>query len=88
MKGCLVDIACDYTKKKNVFRLSTPGGSEYLFQAEDRQAMLTWIKTIRFPDDSVCSHLIFLLSISLTPHHLSIFDLYLCPYFIYEKEQK
>jgi len=54
----MVDIAYDYTKKKNVFRLTTPAGSEYLFQAEDRSVMLTWIKAIQsacFPDDSVCS---------------------------------
>jgi len=60
VKGSMVDIAYDYTKKKNVFRLTTPAGSEYLFQAEDRLAMLTWIKTIQsacFPDDSVCSSL-------------------------------
>ena len=57
VKGCMVDIAYDYTKKKNVFRLTTPAGSEYLFQAEDHSAMLSWIKTIQsacFPDDSVC----------------------------------
>jgi len=57
VKGCMVDIAYDYTKKKNVFRLTTTTQSEFLFQAEDRPAMLSWIKTIQsscFPDDSVC----------------------------------
>jgi len=64
----MVDIAYDYTKKKNVFRLTTPAGSEYLFQAEDRPVMLAWIKAIQsacFPDDSVCTCLISLLSFSL-----------------------
>ena len=28
----MVDIAYDYTKKKNVFRLSTSNGSDYLIQ--------------------------------------------------------
>jgi len=53
----MVDIAYDYTKKKNVFRLTTPARAEYLFQAEDRPAMLTWIKAMQsasFPDDTVC----------------------------------
>ena len=28
----VVEVAEDYTKRKNVFRLRTEGGSEYLFQ--------------------------------------------------------
>jgi len=67
----MVDIAYDYTKKKNVFRLTTPAGSEYLFQAEDRPAMLTWIKTIQpacFPDDSVRTWLFRFSLISFTDH--------------------
>jgi len=66
VKGCMVDIAYDYTKKKNVFRLTTPTGSEYLFQAEDRSTMLAWIKTIQsacFPEDSVCRCFISVVSI-------------------------
>jgi len=61
----------DYTKKKNVFRLTMPSGSELLFQAEDRPAMLTWIKTIQsacLPDDIVhnsVSLLLLLLTISV-----------------------
>ncbi|XP_061194038.1 rho GTPase-activating protein 21-like isoform X2 [Saccostrea echinata] len=47
IKSCLVDIAHDYTKKKNVFRLKTFNGSEYLFQAEENGAMLDWIKAIQ-----------------------------------------
>ena len=27
-----VEVASDYTKRKNVFRVKTDGGSEYLFQ--------------------------------------------------------
>jgi len=69
VKGCMVDIAYDYTKRKNVFRLTTPAGSEYLFQAQDRPVMLAWIKAIQsacFPDDSVCSSLIYLFSVLVT----------------------
>ena len=30
----VVEVAEDYTKRKNVFRLRTEGGSEYLFQVQ------------------------------------------------------
>ena len=32
IKSSIVDIAHDYTKRKNVFRLTTFSGSEFLFQ--------------------------------------------------------
>ena len=41
-----VEIADDYTKRKNVFRVRTQHGSEYLFQAECESAMQEWVKTI------------------------------------------
>uniref|UniRef100_T1J8D5 Rho GTPase-activating protein 21 n=1 Tax=Strigamia maritima TaxID=126957 RepID=T1J8D5_STRMM len=47
IKPSSVDIAYDYTKKKNVFRLITATGSEYLLQAEDNDDMLHWIKLIQ-----------------------------------------
>ncbi|KAK2165652.1 hypothetical protein LSH36_47g05017 [Paralvinella palmiformis] len=47
IKSSIVDIAYDYTKKKNVFRLTTYNGSEYLFQADDHDAMLQWIRMIQ-----------------------------------------
>lgn len=47
VKSCMVDIAYDYTKKKNVFRLTTVNGSEYLLQAEDTDTMMQWIKAIQ-----------------------------------------
>ncbi|XP_053309840.1 rho GTPase-activating protein 23 isoform X2 [Spea bombifrons] len=45
--GSLVDISYSETKKKHVFRLMTPDFCEYLFQAEDRDDMLGWVKAIR-----------------------------------------
>ncbi|XP_053553704.1 rho GTPase-activating protein 23 isoform X2 [Bombina bombina] len=45
--GSLVDISYSETKKKHVFRLMTPDFCEYLFQAEDRDDMLGWVKVIR-----------------------------------------
>ncbi|KAG1714526.1 Rho GTPase-activating protein 21 [Nymphon striatum] len=54
VKSCIVDIAYDYTKKKNVFRLSTFGANEFLFQADDNNDMLFWIQAIQEnsnPDD-------------------------------------
>ena len=56
IKSSIVDIAYDYTKKKNVFRLTTYNGSEYLCQAEDNDAMLRWIHSIQAnnnPDQDV-----------------------------------
>ncbi len=47
VKSCIVDIAYDYTKKKHVFRLTTYNGSEFLFQADDHDTMLEWIKAIQ-----------------------------------------
>lgn len=45
--GSLVDISYSETKRKHVFRLTTPDFCEYLFQAEDRDDMLSWVKAIR-----------------------------------------
>ena len=36
-----VEVANDYTKRKNVFRVKTDGGSEYLFQVREQHLVLT-----------------------------------------------
>lgn len=46
IKACLIDISYSDTKRKNVLRLTT-SDSEYLFQAEDREEMLSWIRVIQ-----------------------------------------
>ncbi|XP_067418483.1 rho GTPase-activating protein 21 isoform X2 [Emydura macquarii macquarii] len=46
INACLIDISYSETKRKNVFRLTT-SDCEYLFQAEDRDDMLSWIKAIQ-----------------------------------------
>uniref|UniRef100_A0A8C5PQK1 Rho GTPase activating protein 21 n=1 Tax=Leptobrachium leishanense TaxID=445787 RepID=A0A8C5PQK1_9ANUR len=46
INSCLIDISYSETKRKNVFRLMT-SDREYLFQAEDRDDMLVWIKAIQ-----------------------------------------
>ncbi|XP_030630631.1 rho GTPase-activating protein 21 [Chanos chanos] len=46
IKACLVDISYSETKRKNVLRLTT-SDCEYLFQAEGREDMLTWIRVIQ-----------------------------------------
>ncbi|KAM8967387.1 rho GTPase-activating protein 21 isoform 2-T2 [Pelodytes ibericus] len=46
ISGCLIDISYSETKRKNVFRLTT-SDNEYLFQADDRDDMLAWIKAIQ-----------------------------------------
>lgn len=40
--------ASDYTKRKNVFRLRTSDGAEFLFSAEDPRALEDWVKKISF----------------------------------------
>lgn len=45
--SCLVDISYSETKRRHVFRLTTADFCEYLFQAEDRDDMLGWIRAIR-----------------------------------------
>ncbi|XP_074835178.1 rho GTPase-activating protein 23 isoform X3 [Carettochelys insculpta] len=47
IRACLVDISYSETKRKHVFRLTTADFCEYLFQAEDRDDMLAWIKVVR-----------------------------------------
>lgn len=46
IKACLIDISYSDTKRKNVFRLTT-SDCEYLFQAENRDEMLSWIRAIQ-----------------------------------------
>ncbi|XP_047185710.1 rho GTPase-activating protein 21-like isoform X3 [Scophthalmus maximus] len=46
IKACLIDISYSDTKRKNVLRLTT-SDREYLFQAEDREDMLAWIRVIQ-----------------------------------------
>ncbi|XP_026884670.2 rho GTPase-activating protein 21 isoform X1 [Electrophorus electricus] len=46
IKACLIDISYSDTKRKNVLRLTT-SDCEYLFQAEDRDDMLSWIRAIQ-----------------------------------------
>ncbi|XP_039088977.1 rho GTPase-activating protein 21 isoform X2 [Hyaena hyaena] len=46
VNACLIDISYSETKRKNVFRLTT-SDCECLFQAEDRDDMLAWIRTIQ-----------------------------------------
>ncbi|XP_045066292.1 rho GTPase-activating protein 21-like [Coregonus clupeaformis] len=46
IKACLIDISYSDTKRKNVLRLTT-SDCDYLFQAEDREDMLAWIRVIQ-----------------------------------------
>ncbi|XP_028289929.1 rho GTPase-activating protein 21-like isoform X2 [Gouania willdenowi] len=46
IRACLIDISYSDTKRKNVLRLTT-SDCEYLFQAEDREDMLAWIRVIQ-----------------------------------------
>uniref|UniRef100_A0A667ZRB1 Rho GTPase activating protein 21b n=1 Tax=Myripristis murdjan TaxID=586833 RepID=A0A667ZRB1_9TELE len=46
IKACLIDISYSDTKRKNVLRLTT-SDNEYLFQADGRDDMLSWIRVIQ-----------------------------------------
>ncbi|XP_019740287.1 rho GTPase-activating protein 21-B-like isoform X2 [Hippocampus comes] len=50
VRACLIDISYSDTKRKNVLRLTT-SDCEYLFQAEDREDMLAWIRVIQESSD-------------------------------------
>lgn len=55
IEACLIDISYSDTRRKNVLRLTT-SDCEYLFQAEGRDDMLSWIKDIQKnsnPDEEV-----------------------------------
>lgn len=44
----MVEVACDYTKRKHVFRLNAPSvGAELLLQTEDATAMTQWVKVLQ-----------------------------------------
>lgn len=65
IKACLIDISYSDTKRKNVLRLTT-SDCEYLFQAEDREEMLSWIRVIQENsnlDEEVNDQMLFLLII-------------------------
>ncbi|XP_057244125.1 spectrin beta chain, non-erythrocytic 4-like, partial [Malurus melanocephalus] len=40
------EVASDYKKKKNVFKLRTGDGSEFLLQAKDEEEMQGWLKAL------------------------------------------
>ena len=44
--GATAEIASDYTKKKNVFRLKLENAAEYLFQAAEEEEMTQWVNAI------------------------------------------
>lgn len=46
IKNSLIDIAYDYTKRKNVFKIRSVN-SEYLFQTIDQDSMLEWIRVMQ-----------------------------------------
>ncbi|XP_071551637.1 rho GTPase-activating protein 21-A-like isoform X5 [Panulirus ornatus] len=47
LRGAEVEVASDYTKRRNVLRLATPGGSQLLLQADTSPEMLAWLSTLQ-----------------------------------------
>ncbi|MGH0151911.1 UNVERIFIED_CONTAM: hypothetical protein FKN15_020718 [Acipenser sinensis] len=46
LNNCICDVANGYKKKKNVFKLKTVEGSEFLFHTRDEMDLKNWVKTI------------------------------------------
>ncbi|MEQ2212761.1 hypothetical protein XENOCAPTIV_004668, partial [Xenoophorus captivus] len=72
IKACLIDISYSETRRKNVLRLTT-SDCEYLFQAEGRDDMLSWIRVIQEnsnPDEEVCVDELLLFNASVTSQDL------------------
>lgn len=47
LRSAEVEVASDYTKRRNVLRLATPGGSQLLLQADTQPEMLGWLSTLQ-----------------------------------------
>lgn len=43
----VIEVAGDYTKRKNVFRVSSVAGAELLLQAENENEMLHWVRSLQ-----------------------------------------
>ncbi|KAG2469553.1 SPTN4 protein, partial [Polypterus senegalus] len=46
LQNCACEVANAYKKKKNVFKLKTKEGSEFLFHAKDEEELKKWIEAI------------------------------------------
>lgn len=55
LQGGKAEIASDYTKKKNVFRLKLANGGECLFQATDDDEMAQWVNSINSVTEAAAS---------------------------------
>jgi len=47
VRSCLINIVYDYGNKKHVFRLVTTRRSAYLFEVDNDEVMLDWIRAIK-----------------------------------------
>ena len=47
LKHAAIQVAYDYTKRKNVFKVNTFSNSEYLFQTCDHESMMEWIRAMQ-----------------------------------------
>uniref|UniRef100_A0A5F8GUV2 Spectrin beta chain n=1 Tax=Monodelphis domestica TaxID=13616 RepID=A0A5F8GUV2_MONDO len=53
LHNAICEVASDYKKKKNVFKLKTHDGSEFLLQAKDEEEMKGWLQAM---ESSVAEH--------------------------------
>lgn len=81
IRSCLIDISYSDTKRKNVLRLTT-SECEYLFQAEDREDMLAWIRVIQENGnlDEEVSHAFLLCPLEPLPYTWGLPALPVSPY--------
>jgi len=47
LSACTIEVASDYTKRSNVFRLKLSAGAEYLFQAQTTEEMNMWVQKFK-----------------------------------------
>lgn len=47
LKHSVIQVAYEYTKRKNVFKVNTFSNSEYLFQTCDNDSMMEWIREMQ-----------------------------------------
>merc|ERR1712226_437187 len=47
IQSCTIEVATDYSKRSNVFRLKLSAGAEYLFQAQTTDEMNMWVQKFK-----------------------------------------
>ena len=70
VRGSAVTIASDYNKRRHVVRLTTPGGTQLLLQADSHSAMNAWLNTLHQHAHQVMYITHHIIDNRLLAHHL------------------